>query len=86
MERSGKFDKVAAESNDDANVGPPSPVECGPAEASLLAGIHTENKAMRSDGKSELHWFWATLREDMKKELTEFRPGRHRGDLKNTTT
>lgn len=55
--RSGKFDKVATESDDDANVGPPSPAKCGPAEASLLAGINTEMKAMRSDVKSELHSF-----------------------------
>lgn len=90
--RSGKFDKVAAESDDEANASSPSPAGLDPAEASLLAGIHTEIKAIRSDVKSELQSFQSTLREDVKKELTELRDeinqalGDVRGDLKNTTT
>ena len=46
---------------------------------------------MRHDVKSELHSFWSTLREDIKKEFTELRGeinqalGDVRADLKNTT-
>lgn len=90
--RSGKFDKVAVESDDDDNASSPNPAGLDPTEASLLASIHTEIKAMRSDVKNELLTFRSTLREDVKKELTELRDeinqalGDIRGDLKNTTT
>lgn len=90
--RSGKFDKMSAESDNDANASSPSPAAPDPAEASLLASIHTEIKAMRSDVRNELHSFRSTLREDVKKELTELREeinqalGDIRGDLKSTTT
>ena len=79
------------ESDDDANASLPSPAGLDHAEASMLASIHAEIKAMRHDVKSELHSFRSTLREDMKKELTELRGeinqalGDVRGDLKNTT-
>ena len=90
--RSGKNDKVAMESDDEANASSPSPAGLDPSDASLLASIHTEIKAMRSDVKSELHSFRSTLREDVKKELTELREelnqalGDIRGDLKSTAT
>lgn len=90
--RSRKHEKVAAESDDDANASSPSPAGLDPAEASLLASIHAEIKAMRSNVKSELHSFQSTLREDMNKELIELWDeinqalGDIRGDLKNTTT
>lgn len=86
--RSGKHDKTSAGSDDDANASSPSPAVPDSAEASLLASIHTEIKAMRSDVRNELHSFRSTLREDMKKELTELRDeinqalGDIRGDLK----
>lgn len=90
--RSGKYDKVATESDDDTTVSPPSLARLVPAEASPLASVHTEIKAMRTDEKSALHSFPSTLREDAKKELTELRDEINlalrdiRGDLKNTTT
>lgn len=90
--RFGKHDKVTAESEDDAKASPPSPAGLDTAEASLLASIHTEIIAMRSDVKSELNSFRSVLREDVRKELTEFRDEIHRalgdvrGDLTTTTT
>jgi len=63
--------KVSAESDDGANACTPNPVRLDSAEASLLAGIHNEIKAMRSDVKNELHSFRSMLGEDVKKELTE---------------
>lgn len=90
--RSGKYDKVSEESDDYANATSPSPAGLDATDASLLANIHTEIKAMLSDVKNELHSFRSTLRDDVKKELTELRDeinqalGDIMGDLKNTTT
>lgn len=71
--RSGNYEKVTAESDDDANASSPSLAGLDHVEAGMLASIHAEIKAMHRHVKSELHSFWSTLRKDMKRELAEIR-------------
>ena len=80
------------ESDDGVNANSPSPHRLENTEASLLANIHAEIRAMRADVNKELSALCHKLREDVKNELAEFRVeinqtlGNIREDLTTTTT
>lgn len=62
-----KSEKLAGESDNDANANSAGSFGLPSAETSLLVDIHEEIKSMRSDVKDELQSFQAELRDDVSK-------------------
>ena len=75
--RTERKEKSAMESDDSVNANSPSPHRLENTEASLLANIHAEIRAMRADVNKELSALCHKLREDVKNELAEFRVRRN---------